>query len=396
MKNTYKTFCSTLLSVFLFSLSASGVCAGEAPRDPKQNAALQYWLAFALLPNSGAADAKVFAEKTGERLTEATRTHLSQAKLFLLRRGAAMPYCEWGLSDEDGPGMLLPHLSKARHLGRMIAFGFQLKAEDGKADDGVQDLAAGFAFSRHVAADGLLISFLVHCAIDSILIDRAAFFLPQLDKVHLKQLADALDRLPHEESAAEAVRSERRVFGNWMKVHLTAALEKKEPGEVLQGLGLDARVMAGITKENILAQLSELDRFYDQMAELHTLPLDEFQKKLPELEAQVKKAGALTQLCLPALSRIRSTEVGGQVRFRMFRAAVDVLLEGPVALARHPDPYDGKLFGHKVTENGFELTSNLKVNEKAITVTVGGKLGTVPKPEAAQPQGDPPPKAPEF
>jgi len=60
-ENTHKTSCARLLAALLFSLIASGVCAGEAPRDPKENAALQYWLAFAQLPNSGA---KVFERRS--------------------------------------------------------------------------------------------------------------------------------------------------------------------------------------------------------------------------------------------------------------------------------------------------------------------------------------------
>lgn len=396
MKPVRRTRYPIVRSAVLLSLVISGAFCGEAPRDPKQNAALQYWLAFALLPNTAGPDAKVFTEKVGERLTEATRAHLSQASLPMLRRGAAMPYCEWGLNEEDGPGMLMPHLAKARHLGRTVAFGFQQHAEDGKPNEGVDDLAAAFSFSRHIASDGIVISFLVRCAIDALLIDRTAFFLPQLDQDHLKELAKALDRLPSAPTAADAVRSEKRVFGDWIRARLAAGTGKEDPGELLLTIRQIAPELAAITKEQVQVQVEELSRFYDELVALHALPMDEFQKKLPEQEARVEKAGALTRMCLPALSRIRPKEVEMEVRFRMFRTAIDVLLEGPGALARYPDPYDGKPFTHRATPDGFELTSNLKVNEKVVTLTVGGKLGAAPKPEAAQPQGDPPPKAPEF
>jgi hypothetical protein len=308
-----------------------------------------------------------------------------------------MPYCEWGLNEEDGPGILMPHLSKARHLARMVAYGFQRLAEDGKANDGVDDLAAGFSFSRHVAADGIVISFLVHVAIDAILAERSAFFLPQLDKVHLKHLAEALDRLPPQSvTTADVIRNEKRIFGDWMRVHLIADIEKKGAGEALKALGVEMPALAAMTKEDVVAQLDEMGRFYDQMADLHKLPMSEFEKKAPELEASVLKAGPLTRMCLPVLTRVRTMEAGMQVRFRMYRAAIDVLLEGQGALARYPDPYDEKPFGYKATPAGFELTSNLKVNEKVVSLNVGGKLGVAAKPEAAPAQGDPPPKAPEF
>jgi hypothetical protein len=384
-----------LLAANLLSLGGANVVVGEELRDPKLNAALQYWIAFAQLPRTGD---KVFVEEAGERLSDVTRSHVVWTfGLPFLRRGAAMPYCEWGLNDDDGPGMLLPHLSKARHLARIAAFRFQSLAEDGKANEGVDDLAASFAFSRHVASGGVCISFSVHTGIDNVLIERSAFFLPQLDKAHLKQLAEALDRLPRQSvTSADAIRSEKRVFGGWMKTHFLAEVEKQGICNAARMLGVKEPALAGMTKEELQAQLGELDRFYDQLTDLHALPMLEYEKKAPEWEASLQKSGPLARLCLPTLSRVRGQEAGMLTRLQMYRAAIEVLLEGQGALARYPDPYDGKLFACMATPDGFELTSNLKVIEKAVTVTVGGKLGVAPKPKAAPPQGDPPPKAQEF
>lgn len=374
--------------------ACSPLCGGEAARDPKQNAALQYWQAFSLMSPTEDKKENICTEKVGERLTEVTRDHLVQTSVPLqnaakmLRRGTAMSYCDWGLNQEDGPGVLMPHLSKARHLARLIAFNFQLQAEDGKPNDGVPDVAAGLVFSRHVASDGTVISFLVHCAIDSLLIERSAFFLPQLDRDHLKELAGALDRLPPAPTSVEAVRNEKRVFCDWMKARLTTV-----PEEILKTMGLlgpDGKAPASLTRENMLAQVAEMDRLYDEMIALHALPLDDFEKKMPDLGTRLEKAGPLTQLCVPVLSRVRQFDVETQVRFQMYRAAIGVLLEGPDSLKRYPDPYDGKTFGYKVTDDGFVLTSNLKRDPTSPKLRVGGKL------EDRAPKSDPPPKAPEF
>ena len=80
-----------------------------------QNAALQYWQAFAHMPQIPPPG------DSGADPDEAKLVQSGKDALLYLHRGAAVKNCDWGLHREDGPYLLLPHLAKGRDLGRLAA-----------------------------------------------------------------------------------------------------------------------------------------------------------------------------------------------------------------------------------------------------------------------------------
>jgi hypothetical protein len=54
----------------------------------------------------------------------------------------------------------------------------------------------------------------------------------------------------------------------------------------------------------------------------------------------------------------------------LLQAAVAVRRDGPTALSRYPDFYDGKSFHYTRVKNGFILESSLKENGQPLSLPV--------------------------
>src|ERR1043165_5907826 len=80
------------------------------------NAALQYWQAFAMMSPLDAKQEKLLENWDEAPLDDSTNKLLDQthASLMFLGRGAKRQNCDWGVDYHDGVSMLLPHLGKAR------------------------------------------------------------------------------------------------------------------------------------------------------------------------------------------------------------------------------------------------------------------------------------------
>lgn len=99
----------TIALAFLLVSAASAEGSTPSMRD---NAALQYWQAFALMPTRdslSAGDQKALKEWRTVPLDAATTrlVHKFDEPMAYVRRGATCQFCDWGLGPalrDDGPG----------------------------------------------------------------------------------------------------------------------------------------------------------------------------------------------------------------------------------------------------------------------------------------------------
>ncbi|HET9177348.1 MAG TPA: hypothetical protein VFQ24_03235 [Terriglobia bacterium] len=132
-----------------------------------ENAALRYWSAFAQMQDVALTDAQVkelnrilegtapFVQSTYKDLIERNRKALET-----MARGAALPYCDWGIDYQLGPDVPVDYVRKALQLGRLnVLYSLQLGMSD--PDAAVRALAAGVRFSHDVANGGTLFSAVV-------------------------------------------------------------------------------------------------------------------------------------------------------------------------------------------------------------------------------------------
>jgi hypothetical protein len=139
----------------------------QTSAKPGENAALRYWSAFAQMQDVALTDAQVkqlnrilegtapFVQSTYRDLIERNRTALET-----MARGAALPYCDWGIDYQLGPDAPVDYVQKALQLGRLnVLYSLRLGMSDRAA--AVRALAAGVRFSHDVANGGTLFSALV-------------------------------------------------------------------------------------------------------------------------------------------------------------------------------------------------------------------------------------------
>jgi hypothetical protein len=157
-----------MLSIALLATPLTLAGASQSAKNPSENAALRYWPAFAEMQDSAitAGQAKELNQILGGtapyndsvygELVEKNREALAT-----MARGAALPYCNWGIDYQLGPNAPVDYVRKALELGRLnvlYAFHLSLRRDE---DGAVRALAAGVRFSREVANGGTLFATLV-------------------------------------------------------------------------------------------------------------------------------------------------------------------------------------------------------------------------------------------
>jgi hypothetical protein len=191
---------------FVFSL----VCAITFAPTPGRslscpgNAALRYWMAFALMDNPSA-DSEL--AKRLDRVASGTQpwdaklvsvVDGNKEALETMYRGTRLPSCDWGLEPEMLADAPLGHLSRARALARLnVLYGMRL-AEEGKTADAVDAWLAGTRFSRDIASGGPYLSALVAGqALNTHLRAIAkAVNEKKLDSVTLSKVEDSVNEMP--------------------------------------------------------------------------------------------------------------------------------------------------------------------------------------------------------
>jgi hypothetical protein len=153
----------------ILMLGAVAICMlvsrADAQAPQPTNAALRYWMAFAVMRDPPAdkatADLLEHISEGSEAWDEAKLGPVvddNRQALAIMQRASTLTFCDWGLEYELGSNTPIAHLAKARTLGRLsVVAGKRLQAQ-GQLSQAVDMWLAGVRFSRHIAEGGSLIS----------------------------------------------------------------------------------------------------------------------------------------------------------------------------------------------------------------------------------------------
>jgi hypothetical protein len=190
-------------------LTISFVTATADAQPATGNAALRYWTAFAALqdPPADAATTDLLLRVTdgGAPWDEGRLGAILDANseaLNIMTRASMLRACDWGVEYELGPNAPVPHLAKARVLGRLNVLSGMRLAARGQTAEAVERWLVGVRFSQHLAQGGTLIS----------LLSANSFLLPSLNA-----LASEVSRLTPETRARidAAMRALSETGFNW-------------------------------------------------------------------------------------------------------------------------------------------------------------------------------------
>jgi hypothetical protein len=213
-----------MLCVFAISAVAVGffVSRGDAQSATTNstNAALRYWMAFAVMrdPPADQATAELL-DRVAAGTSPWDQARLGKTlddnreALEMMRRATVLPSCDWGLEYELGPRTPIAHLAKGRVLGRLNGVDGTRLAASGQMAQAVDAWLAGVRFSQHLARGGTLISLLSARLSLSPALKSLARVAPQLDASQRTQIAAAVRAIPEAGfDWADAMRREAEVL----------------------------------------------------------------------------------------------------------------------------------------------------------------------------------------
>ncbi len=260
--------------------------------------------------------------------------------LELLTRGSLCPSCNWG-STWVGEGFerATDWFMNGRRLARLASLRARVAIDAGRVTPGLNDAIAALTLGRHFDQGAVLIAQLVGLAVEHATIGAIAVPLPRLDRGSLRALDARFLALPAMPDVPSTVRAEKAFFLGYVV--------PRDPKEA--------------------AKVGPLTPWYDRLIAACTdaAALDAMRS---EAEADAEK-----RQLFESFDAYRKARVYADVKRALFRAAIAVAEDGPGAVARVPDPFDGRPFGFRTWSTGFELTSRFALDKKPNAALIVGK-----------------------
>lgn len=214
------------MKVVLIALTVTIASALYAEDSKPINPALLYWQAASELPQLTDDQAKelTFVANGMSPFDAAKDKELLKSELTfrMLRKATdSSATCDWGLATEDGPGMILPHVSKMREMSNLAILRAEALFADGKVKEGTDWLLISHRMARHVGAGDLLVSYLIQEIMEIATIRAAGRHCLTWDAPTRHDYAAALKALPPLHSAQAAFNGEL-IFIDWVERHTAA------------------------------------------------------------------------------------------------------------------------------------------------------------------------------
>ena len=369
---------SMLIPLALFGACLTGWASASRAAENSGNAALQYWVAFALCPpekdieSTTTNDEKVgFGVPVGPQLAKYFQGNGERA-LVHLHRGAQLSSCDWATSlREDGPNVAAPYGQKAHALARLALLRARWRFEHGVWDGGIDDVIDTMRLGRHIGRGKISYNLNIGCMIEAMSTGTAAFYLLRMPEKSRERLARELDQLPPVTSMHEvALYYEENVF-DWALdkfdhaekegrlFELVASISGKEEAEKVLEFAHDAEGLISLARAG--RQLAR------QVAEAMSLRPDKYDRMFKERFATQLQANPVAAMLGLDYESARDEEATAHCRLVFLKTALDILRRGKSALNDHPDPYGDGPFEYVEIDGGLELGSAL------VYVAAGGR-----------------------
>jgi hypothetical protein len=370
-----------LVGLLVLLGQSPGASAHSAVQFPpvSENAALQYWQGFAMMPTLDDDQQKLVQNWATVPLDEAVNKLLdqSQTSLMFLHRGAQKRECDWGLDYRDGPQLYLPHLIRARTLARIAALDARRAFASKDYDRAFDDAVGMITLARYAGQDDTIIDMLVCFAIEEDVVNLVAPYPPEADASYGEAMK-LYEALPPSPTLAQAVLGEKRMVSAVLEQ--LADAEHRRPGSWRQTwrslLGPDNEdPLQDVVKfGEVRDRLEKLQPIYDELAELVALPPAEFDARYPEFAKRASAASPLAKIFLPAIEKTVAKQRRCEARLAMLLAAMAVVESGPEKLADIKDPFGDGPFEYRKLDQGFELSSKLIQDGRPVTLVIGQKV----------------------
>jgi len=370
-------FRHTVLALLVVNMWVFSARAGDKMEN--SNAATHYRKAFSLLPKLTDADKEILDQVLTTPLEDKAGDLIKRSEPVLqeLHRGAALKECdwEWNLSKYfDQVGEVLGKTSDLGKLAYLRAC-YYFQHNQGRA--AVDDLIAVLVMSRHIGKDGPFMSQLVQFAVEQGAVDVAATHLPQQNAKTLKILRERLDALPKASTLKDGILQEKEFVRHWYRPEIEK-LGTKVTYDGLRKIGHTEEEAKAILKaagedvKDVLKLVDDAVSHYNELANIATLPIEEFKPALDAYKKKHEAANPLATSIVPSIASMRDAHARIEVRMLMLKTALAIVLDGPEQLKKIKDPFGDGPFTYEKREGSFELKSKLQIkNLPPVSLTVG-------------------------
>jgi hypothetical protein len=370
------------MTAFLFV--ALCTATGFGVEQDAENAAVKYLRADVSLRQSYplAPDAASKLEKALESPLDVEDEKLvasvSEA-LVEFHHGSALKTCDWTLSFQDGPFADTSHRGAIKELVAVAGLRARLRFRDGDIQGAMSDALAAMAAARHLSVDGTLASVLFAYKLENAISGVLARNLDQLSSAQLNELAIGLDALPSGSTLGSAFEAEKVRRNDLLPIAQGARTRDELIEHLLNGIpflqsnkALAAEMVDGCggTVNGFVNCVNQQQSFFTSWAPRFGFSPEQFETEYQTEIAELSKANPVIRVLTPALPRFRWAEAYCQTRRALLQAAIAVRRDGPSALNRHLDPYDGNSFSYIPVDEGFRLQSRLKDNGIPLVLTI--------------------------
>lgn len=364
-----------ILTVVMFFMMAA--CAYSYP--PGNASILYYKVAMSYEVDDEMSDMLADLSKDKIEVNDKIRQHVEDNRLIIntVLDATEIKNCDWGFDISQGLAMTLPHLSKMKHLARLVIADAKILAKDGRYGPAINNCMSLYRMARHVN-DRNYICYLVGIAINAMTNEclvQIMADMPQNSQNMNKLKADLITIDSILFSLKPAMLGEHEA----MLVFMTP----EQLPDVARECGEDKSV-----KEKLLALDSaaiERNREYYTnhfagIVNAFDMPYMEGYAALEALNGKIEKDVKsdpdmiLTAVLQPAVTKIFSLSTRAKAHNNAIRAAVELYLvkakkgglpdELPTGLPT--DPFSDKDFEYEKTDDGFILRCQGKVGKDRI------------------------------
>lgn len=347
---------------------------------PPDNAALIYYKCMVSFspPESPLAeqlfDKMLNAAKGQIEVDKQIQEYLKEKQQLInaLQTASEIPNCDWGLDFSQGLALEMPHLVNMRKFTYIMLADAQLKKQEGRTQEAIDQCLTVLRMANHVGND-TLVSYLVGTAMTALSYDAIGRTLPEIspDEAALTELQRELE-LPeyHILNIKTPLLNECRVFA----VEITTTSDQKI--EFLKTWQDDEQYKEGISMlinadpEFLTASAEYYRRFFDKYIAALDQPYKQAITLYKELENAPKKdyeAGNkeafATALLAPAIIKVYDLDIRRRTHQNALATAIQLYryhakkgsLPEKLPTSFPKDLFSGKPFEYEITDTGFTL-----------------------------------------
>lgn len=259
----------------------------------------------------------------------------------LCEKAASKPGMNFNLNYDEGPTLLLPHLSKMRNIARLIRLKAEMEILTGQRDAAWETVLSGMRLSSQMKTEPLLISQLLYIACDNIFFDFMEYNLPkygisggQAEKL-MTELAP--EKTAYAQSMKKAIDAERICLGSWVFERISSGKLSLTEFNMLNGTTNPSYAKSYITsklmflyrplaKKDYMEYLKIIERFKAEYNQPYYKIMTASNKNDAEMFNSLPKYCILTKTICPALQSVRKKAAEIETRSREMR--IRLALEG--------------------------------------------------------------------